>query len=196
MKFLSATPAITSAFVMSVAGHATLYPNVALPGSTYHGAAVLGHGCNSQVISITLNINDGVTSVKPEDNSKWTITTTTRALNPPSIREDGTPLNTTINEVFWNGSFFDADNRVEHFRFSAKLPGGMSDGSALHSPMYQVCANGEFYNWSSIPPNNEGEPATKLSIRQTEHLACSHPLPMRLDLPKLASLQSLHGLRM
>ena len=112
----------------------------------------VGHGCDgSPTTKVAIKMAEGVTSVAPQPVPGWTLTTTTRQVDPP-IELHGTQITETTDEVIWEGGPL-PDHELQMFWISMKLPAGEA-GTALEFPVVQTCETGESA-W--IEPTVEGE---------------------------------------
>ncbi len=150
----AAVAAVTAPFLVSGTAGAHVSPQdpEGPSGGYFTTAFKVGHGCDgSPTTKVAIKMGDGVTSVKPQPVAGWTLTTTTRELDPP-IDNHGTQITETVDEVIWEGGPL-PDDELQMFWISMKLPEG-EPGTSVAFPVVQTCETGETA-W--IEPVVEGE---------------------------------------
>ncbi|MEM8655625.1 MAG: YcnI family protein [Pseudomonadota bacterium] len=147
--------------------HATLEVQQAEAGSTYKGVMRIGHGCDGEATQrVDITVPEGVISVKPMPKPGWTLTTETGAY-AQSYDYYGRTLTEGVRTITWEGRL--DDGHYDEFIFRAKLAGDWEDGTMIHFPTVQTCANGTA-DWTVIPatgqdPHDIDNPAPGLMIK-------------------------------
>ncbi|KAJ3082298.1 hypothetical protein HK102_001802 [Quaeritorhiza haematococci] len=154
-NFAALILALTVALAAHVSAHASVNPSVGIPGAYSAHTIRIGHGCGkSPTNNVTVQIPDGISSVKPRQLTGWTITITKRPLATPIQAEDRV-INETVDTVSWHGGNL-ADDYFEDFGLSLRLPTG-DDGTKLWFKVWQDCVNGT-NPWITIPEAGKASP--------------------------------------
>lgn len=124
-------------------------------GGFFTTAFKVGHGCSGEpTTKVEIKMPDGVTSVAPQPVDGWTLSTTTRKLDPP-VDNHGTQITETTDTVIWEGGSLPSD-QLQMFWISMKLPDG-APGTQLYFPIIQTCGSNST-DWIAVPKDGEPEP--------------------------------------
>ncbi|MGH9034895.1 MAG: YcnI family protein [Acidimicrobiia bacterium] len=155
---VTALAAASVAAVLLTAGpataHVTANPREA-PADNYtkHNFRV-GHGCEgSPTTKVSIQIPDGVVSVKPQVTPGWTISTTKGPYAEP-VELHGEAITEGVKEVTWTGGPL-PDEHMTEFGLSMRMPD--KAGETLYFPTVQTCEQGE-HRWITIPVEGQEEP--------------------------------------
>jgi uncharacterized protein YcnI len=113
------------------------------------------HGCNgSPTTKLSMQIPTGVEDFKPQPVAGWTLSSTTRKVDPPQTI-DGDTITETLDTVTWTASPGNAlpDDQMQDFWFTAQMP-KEKVGTVIAFPTVQTCEQGEV-QW--IQPSQEGQ---------------------------------------
>jgi uncharacterized protein YcnI len=133
------------------------------------------HGCDgSATTQITVQIPEGVLSVKPQVHAGWTISTKKITLNPP-VMSHGQNVSEAISEVSWKGGPL-SDEYMDEFSMSLKLPD--RPNARLIFPVIQDCEKGSS-RWIEVATSehaaHEGKfPAPALTLQSKSKNAHKH----------------------
>jgi uncharacterized protein YcnI len=117
----------------------TVESNATAPGDYAKLVFRVPHGCNgSPTVKISVEIAEGVLSVKPQVHPGWKISTKTRKLATP-VSLHGKEVTESIAEVVWSGGSL-PDEYMDEFGMSVKLP--ERSGATLVFPVVQECKKG------------------------------------------------------
>ena len=97
--------AVTAPFLVAgtAGAHVTPQDPEGPSGGYFTTAFKVGHGCDgSPTTKVAIKMAEGVTSVAPQPEAGWTLTTTTREVDPP-VELHGTQITETTDEVIWEG---------------------------------------------------------------------------------------------
>lgn len=153
---LATTVAVAATLWMAgtASAHVTPQDPQGPAGGYFTTAFKVGHGCEGQpTTKVEIKIPDGVTSVAPQPVDGWTLSTTTRELDPP-LDDHGTLITETTDTVIWDGGSLPSD-QLQMFWISMKLPDG-EPGTKVFFPVIQTCGSISS-DWIAIP--KDGEPA-------------------------------------
>ncbi|KAI9176072.1 hypothetical protein H9P43_006437 [Blastocladiella emersonii ATCC 22665] len=144
--------ALLALLATSASAHVTLNPPTVTRNSYAVSAVRVPHGCDgASTTGITVKIPDGVSSVKPQAVPGWTVTITTRPLNPP-ITSEGKTINTTVDTVTWNNGPAIPDSQYADFGLQWKTPDAVT---RIVFPVTQVCEGGKTTAWDQVPKTDE-----------------------------------------
>lgn len=161
----AAALAVVALLVLALpaAAHVTISPRQGPSDGFFYADFRVPHGCEgSPTTSISVQIPQGVVSIKPEVVPGWTIETREGPYEEPVVLH-GQELTEGVVEVTWTGGPLD-DAHLTNFGMSMKLPAG--EGETLYFPVVQRCEEGET-GWIQIPstPDEElDEPAPALTL--------------------------------
>lgn len=135
--------------------HVTVDPRKAPAGSYAKLTFRVPHGCEgSATTKITLQIPEGVVSVKPQVNPGWKIQTKIAKLATPFMSH-GKEITETVAEVSWTGGPL-PDAYMDEFGLSVKLPDRPE--ARLVFPVVQKCQKGST-SWTEVPSADKDAPA-------------------------------------
>ncbi len=118
--------------------HVTIDPKSAVGGEYAKLVFRVPHGCDgSPTTQITVQIPEGVVSVKPQVHPGWKIATKTAKYAKP-ITLHGKEISEGLVEVTWTGGPL-PDAHMDEFGMSVKLP---DRGGKLFFPTVQKCSKG------------------------------------------------------
>ncbi len=136
------------------------------------------HGCNgSPTTKLTMQVPTGVEDFKPQPLAGWTLTSTTRKVDPPQTIE-GETITETLDTVTWAATPGNAlpDDQMQDFWFTAEMPKDKA-GTVVSFPTVQTCEQGET-QW--IQPTKEGAdepehpvPSITLTAAESEDAAAT-----------------------
>jgi uncharacterized protein YcnI len=148
--------------------HITVDPKSAPAGSYAKLVLRVPHGCDgSATVRITVQIPDGVLSVKPQVHAGWKIGIKKKKLAKPVMLHDA-EVTETVSEVSWSGGSL-PDEYMDEFGLSVKLPD--ADGARLLFPVIQECKKGVMH-WTSATASGHGEHSAQLPAPA---LSLTHP---------------------
>ncbi|MEI2639162.1 MAG: YcnI family protein [Microthrixaceae bacterium] len=124
-------------------------------GGEFSTAFQIGHGCGDKpTTKVEIKIPEGVTGVVPKEMEGWTISTTTRPVDPP-LEIDGKEVSETVDTVTFEGGPLPSGETAQ-FGMSMRLPEG-SPGDRLYFPFVQSCGS-TTQEWLGITKEGEPEP--------------------------------------
>lgn len=139
----------------TASAHVTPQDPTGPAGGFFTTAFKVGHGCDGQpTTKVEIKMPDGVTSVAPQPIAGWTLSTTTRELDPP-LDDHGVQITETTDTVVWEGGSL-APDQLQMFWISMKLPDG-APGTKVYFPIIQTCGSTST-DWIAIPKDGEPEP--------------------------------------
>lgn len=162
----AATVAALLAVASPSAAHVTLDPAPARADSYYKAVLRVPHGCNgSPTRRIRVRIPDGVTSVKPQPKTGWTLEIAKKKLAQPLDDGHGGKITEVVGEVGWSGGRL-PDEQFDEFAMMLKLPD--APNATLYFPVVQDCEQG-VHRWIEIPETGRAsrelkEPAPALPL--------------------------------
>jgi uncharacterized protein YcnI len=155
---LSASPA---------AAHVSANPGEAAAGGYAAIRFRVGHGCEGEPTErLTIQIPDGVVSVKPEQIPGWTVETEIGPFEEP-VELHGEQVTEGVKVVTWTAEEGNAlpDTQFKEFGLSMRLP---EDDGTLYFPTVQSCLGGGEHAWIEIPEEGADEPESPApSVRLT-----------------------------
>ena len=155
--------------------HVTMESTSSAPGSYAKLTFRIPHGCDgSATTQITVQIPEGVLSVKPQVHAGWTLATKKVKLNPP-VMSHGQSITDAVTEVSWKGGPL-SDEYMDEFGMSLKLPD--RPNARLAFPVIQDCEKGSS-RWVEVSTSehagHEGKfPAPTLTLEAKSQKAHSH----------------------
>lgn len=124
-------------------------------GGEFTTAFQIGHGCNDEpTTKVEIKIPDGVTGVVPKEMDGWTVSTTTRPLDPPQ-EIDGQQVTETVDTVTFAGGPLPSGETAQ-FGMTMRLPNGKA-GDRLYFPFIQSCGS-TTVEWLGITKDGQPEP--------------------------------------
>ncbi len=151
--------------------HVTANPGEAEAGGFARFAFRVSHGCDgSPTTALSIQIPDGMTSVKPEFIPGWEVETVIGELAEP-VESHGETITEGVREVTWAGGPPIPDDQFFEFGLSARMPDG-EPGDVVYFPNVQTCEQGETA-WIQIPAEGEDghdldEPAPGVTLVAAE----------------------------
>ena len=145
--------------------HVTISPTSAPAGSYFFSTFTVPHGCDgSPTVTLRVKMPEGITSVKPQVKTGWTIDIKTRKLDQPIKGEGGQVITEGVDEIDWHGGPL-PDNEYDTFGVMMKLPNA---AQTLYFPAVQECQKGT-HRWIEIPAAGQKredlrEPAPMLKV--------------------------------
>ena len=161
LALLAATPAL---------GHVTLEQREAPVGASYKIVLRVPHGCDgSATTKLTVQIPEGVISVKPMVKAGWTLAVTRGAYAKAYSFMHGAKFTEGPKEISWSGGNL-PDAYYDEFVVSAYLAGDLPAGETLYFPVIQECEKGA-HRWVEVPSADKpadklGDPAPGLKLLQ------------------------------
>ncbi|HTT06069.1 MAG TPA: YcnI family protein [Steroidobacteraceae bacterium] len=138
-------------FPLCTFAHVTAQPNVAPSGAEFIVTFVVPHGCDGfPTTALRIKVPEGVTAVKPQMKSGWSVTIKTRKLDHPLAIGRGRTISETVDEVDWRGGPL-PDAFYDTFGLMMKLPD--APGQVLYFPAVQECQHG-IHRWIQIPDSD------------------------------------------
>jgi uncharacterized protein YcnI len=149
-------------------------PDSGAAGSYVRTGFMVPHGCDgSPTTSLTVQIPEGITSVKPEAVPGWKASMTMRKLDKPVEAGHGQTIDEAPATVTWTGGPL-PDSEFVSFGVSMKLPEG-KPGDVLTFPVVQTCEQGEV-RWIEVAAEGEEEPAhpaPQFTLTEAEDSHCA-----------------------
>lgn len=132
--------------------HVVLENNMSSWGSYYKAVFQVPHGCKGAATTgISIEIPEGVISIKPMEKPGWKLTTSSGKYAGTYIVH-GKTVTEGVKRVTWEGGSL-ADDRYDEFVFLAKLPED-KEIMRIFFPVTQICGKAET-RWNQIPqPGN------------------------------------------
>lgn len=128
--------------------HITLETGMSSWGSYYKAVFRVPHGCDGAATTgISVEIPEGVISVKPMEKSGWKITTVVGKY-AKTLKSHGKPITEGVKTVDWSGGSL-ADDRYDEFVFLAQLPDD-KDVMRIFFPVTQTCG-AKTVRWNQVP---------------------------------------------
>jgi uncharacterized protein YcnI len=153
---------LTAAVVLSAVpayAHVTLEQTTSSPGSFYKAVLRVPHGCEgSATVKLTVQIPEGVISVKPMVKPGWTIEVKRGAYAKPYSFLHGAKFTEGPREITWSGGNL-PDAFYDEFVISTFIAGELPAGGMLYFPVVQECEKGT-HHWIAVP--SADKPADKL----------------------------------
>jgi uncharacterized protein YcnI len=166
---LVAFAALAAAAVFAPAlAHVTLEQNAAPVGSFYKAVLRVPHGCDgSATTKLSVQIPEGVISVKPMVKSGWTLQVTRGAYAKPYSFLHGAKFTEGPRVVIWSGGNL-PDAYYDEFVLSTFIAGELPAGGMLYFPVVQECEKGA-HHWVEVPSADKpagklGDPAPGLTL--------------------------------
>lgn len=164
---------LASALIASIGAsqalaHITLERKEVPVGSFYKAVFSVPHGCEgSATVKVSVQIPEGVISVKPMVKPGWTLEVKRGDYAKPYSYLHGAKLTQGPKEVTWSGGNI-PDAYYDEFVMQAFIAGELTPNTTLYFPVVQTCEKGE-HRWTetpATPKNNSGhdEPAPALKL--------------------------------
>jgi len=155
-SILVAAFATVAAFLTPASAHVMFDNGMSSWGSYYKGVLRVPHGCDGAATTgLSVEIPEGVISVKPKIMAGWTVKTTIGKY-AHSYMIHGKPVTEGVKTITWSGGKV-ADDRFEEFAFLAKLPDD-KEIMRIYFPVTQTCG-ATVVKWNEIAkPGDTKEP--------------------------------------
>ena len=154
LNLLAATPALA---------HVTLEQRESPVDASYKVVLRVPHGCDgSATTKLTVQIPEGVISVKPMIKPGWTIDIKRGAYARAYSFLHGAKFTEGPKEISWSGGNL-PDTFYDEFVISTYLAGELTAGETLYFPVVQECEKGA-HHWIELPTPDKpagtlGDPA-------------------------------------
>lgn len=136
--------------------HVTLEGREAQVGAPYKVVLRVPHGCDgSATVRLTVQIPEGVISVKPMVKPGWKIEVKRGAYERPYSFLHGAKFTEGPKEITWSGGNL-PDAYYDEFVLSAFIAGELPGGGMIYFPVVQQCEQGA-HRWVQIPSGKAGE---------------------------------------
>lgn len=133
--------------------HAGLAVKDATVGTTYKGDMVIGHGCEGTAThTVTIEIPEGVISVKPMPKAGWDVETTT-APYANTYQNHGKEVTEGVVAITWSGGKL-LDAHFDEFSFRGTLTDKLETGKPVYFKTTQICETGT-HEWVEIPAEGQ-----------------------------------------
>lgn len=155
LRAVAAAAVMVAVTAVPAAAHTTANPGEAAAGSYAKIDFRPGHGCEGEPTQeLTVQIPDGVVSVKPEQVPGWDAGTEIGPYDEP-VELHGQELTEGVREVTWTAQPGNElpDDRFREFGISMKLPDRAGD--TLYFPAIQTCPSGAEEAWIEIPQDGD-----------------------------------------
>lgn len=152
-NFVQLALAASIACVSSPAfAHVTLENGMSSWGSYYKAVLRVPHGCDGATTTgLSVEIPEGVISVKPKVMPGWTVTTEVGAY-AKSYTIHGKTVSEGVKSITWTGGEV-ADDRFDEFTFLVKLPED-KEIMMIYFPVTQTCGDTQV-GWTELPKMGE-----------------------------------------
>ena len=157
LALLTASPALS---------HVTLEQREAPVGASYKIVLRVPHGCDGTATTkLTVQIPEGVISVKPMVKPGWTLAVKRGAYAKPYSYLHGAKLTEGPKEISWSGGNL-PDAYYDEFVLTTFIAGELKAGDMLYFPVVQECEKGA-HHWVEVPAGGKpvaGDPALGLKL--------------------------------
>jgi len=164
---VSAAASMAVATILPASAHIGATPTSTAAGSTSIITFGVGHGCDgAATTSLTFQIPDEITTVKPVQSALWDIEIVNEDLATPVVDSHGAEVTTRVSEVVFTAK----EPLPDAFYDSVSLRVGLPDaaGETIYFPVIQSCETGE-NAWINIPASEDDEvdsPAPAITITE------------------------------
>lgn len=154
------------ALAAPASAHVTLETGMASWGSYYKAVFRVPHGCDgSATTGISIEIPEGVISVKPMPKPGWKLATV-KGKYAQTYTSHGKPVTEGVKRVEWSGGSL-PDDQFDEFVFLAKLPDD-KEIMRLFFPVTQTCGKVSV-SWNQVAkpgedPHKLANPAPALDL--------------------------------
>lgn len=132
--------------------HVTIDPKTGSTGSYAKLTFRVPHGCEgSSTTKISVQLPEGVLSVKPQVHFGWDVSVKKTKLKSPAMLH-GKEVTETVSEITWKGGPL-SDDYMDEFGVSLKLPENSSDPKLVF-PVIQECEKG-INRWVEVAKTEE-----------------------------------------
>lgn len=148
--------------------HITLEKKETAVGSFYKAVFSVPHGCDgSATVKVSVQIPEGIISVKPMVKPGWTLDVKRGDYAKPYGYLHGAKLTQGPKEVTWSGGNI-PDAYYDEFVMQAFIASELTPNTTLYFPIVQTCEKGE-HRWIETPAtpktgSGHGEPAPALKL--------------------------------
>jgi periplasmic copper chaperone A len=160
---------VISAALSSVAiAHITLEKREAPVGSFYKAVLSVPHGCEgAATVKVSVQIPEGVISVKPMVKAGWTLEVKRGEYARPYSYLHGAKMSQGPKEITWSGGNI-PDAYYDEFVMQTFIAGELAPNTTLYFPVIQTCEKGE-HRWVETPGaaktgSGHDEPAPGLKL--------------------------------
>ncbi|MCE9649330.1 MAG: YcnI family protein [Parvibaculum sp.] len=144
---IAAIAAVFAAFTTPASAHITLENGMSSWGAYYKAVFRVPHGCDGAATTgVTVDIPEGVISVKPMPKPGWKITTVAGPY-AHTYTSHGKPVSEGVKNVDWSGGSL-PDDQFDEFVFLAKLPDD-KEIMRIYFPVTQTCG-ATVVRWNQI----------------------------------------------
>lgn len=151
---------LSSAFAGAASAHVTLDRKEVPVGGFYKAVLSVPHGCDgSSTVKVSVQIPEGVISVKPMVKPGWTLAVKRGDYARPYSFLHGAKMTQGVTEVTWSGGNI-PDAYYDEFAMQTFVAGELTPGAMLYFPVMQTCEKGET-GWVQIP--SAANPGEKLN---------------------------------
>ncbi len=148
MKHLLLAGIAFLALSVPASAHVSLETGMASWGSYYKAVFRVPHGCEgSATTRVSVEIPEGVISVKPMPKPGWKVKTVTGKY-AATYESHGKPVSEGVKRVEWSGGKL-PDDQFDEFAFLARLPED-KEIMRIYFPVTQTCEKGSV-SWSELP---------------------------------------------
>ncbi|MFA6265389.1 MAG: YcnI family protein [Pseudolabrys sp.] len=166
--FASALSIAFISFSGIASAHVTIDKKETPVGAFYKAVLSVPHGCDgSPTVKITVQIPEGIISVKPMVKPGWTIEVKRGAYTKPYSFLHGAKFTEGPKEITWSGGNL-PDAFYDEFVMQTFVAGELTPGATVYFPVMQTCEKGE-HRWVQIPAADKpdqhlGEPAPAVKL--------------------------------
>jgi len=159
---------LSLAFATTASAHITLERKEVPVGSFYKAVFSVPHGCDgSATVKVSVQIPEGIISVKPMVKPGWTLEVKRGDYAKPYSYLHGAKLTQGPKEITWSGGNI-PDAYYDEFAMQAFVAGELTPNTTLYFPVVQTCEKGE-HRWIETPStpktgSGHGEPAPALKL--------------------------------
>jgi uncharacterized protein YcnI len=140
--------AVSAGASLPVSAHVVLENGMSSWGSYYKAVFQVPHGCDGAATTgISIEIPEGVISVKPMEKSGWKLTTV-NGKYAATYKIHGKSVTEGVKQVSWQGGSI-ADDRYDEFVFLTKLPED-KEIMRIYFPVTQSCGKVQV-RWDQLP---------------------------------------------
>ena len=158
MKHLSLAVAATAIMALAspASAHVSLETGMSSWGAYYKAVFQVPHGCDgAATTAISIEIPEGVISVKPMPKPGWKLETV-NGKYAKTYTSHGKPVSEGVKKVVWSGGSL-ADDRFDEFTLMSKLPDD-KEIMRIFFPVTQTCgATSVHWNEIAKPGQNPHE---------------------------------------
>lgn len=158
---------LSLALAAPASAHVTIGTRETPVGSFYKAVFTVPHGCDgSSTVKISVQLPEGVISVKPMVKPGWTLDVKRGDYAKSYSFLHGAKFSQGPKEITWSGGNI-PDAYFDEFVLQTFIAGELAPGTTLYFPVIQTCEKGET-RWDQIPtgkPDEKlGQPAPALKL--------------------------------